>query len=146
MPGTTYAINGYHGAHSNTTQTSTYLMHINAWCACTPGYVHRGMHTRVCTLGYAHQGMYTGVCTPGYAHRGMYTRVCTPGYVHQGMYTGVLCISRHSPLVTATLISLTFQFECEVVCEVPALVVASQEEQGVLVVQLQAPQVQDTLQ
>ena len=62
------------------------------------------------------------------------------------MYNRVLCISRPSPLVTHTLISRTFQFECEVVCEVPALVVASQEEQGVLVVQLQAPQVQDTLQ
>ena len=45
-----------------------------------------------------------------------------------------------------TLISLTFQFECEVVGKVPTLVVAPQEEESVLVVQLQAPQVQDTLQ
>lgn len=40
---------------------------------------------------------------------------------------------------------LTLLFEGEVLCEVPALVVASEEEQGVGMVDLQSPQVQYTL-
>lgn len=42
--------------------------------------------------------------------------------------------------------ALTFLFEGEVLCEVPALVVASEEEEGVGMVDLQSPQVQNTLQ
>lgn len=41
---------------------------------------------------------------------------------------------------------LTLLFEGEVLCEVPAFVVASEEEQGVGMVDLQSPQVQYTLQ
>lgn len=41
---------------------------------------------------------------------------------------------------------LTLLFEGEVLCEVPTLVVASEEEQGVGMVDLQSPQVQYTLQ
>ena len=40
---------------------------------------------------------------------------------------------------------LTFQLECEVLCEMSALVVASQQEQGGGIVDLQCPQVQHTL-
>ena len=40
---------------------------------------------------------------------------------------------------------LTLLFEGEVLCEVPALMVASEEEQGVGMVDLKSPQVQYTL-
>lgn len=40
---------------------------------------------------------------------------------------------------------LTLLFKCEVLCEVSTLMVASEEEQGVGVVDLQSPQVQYTL-
>lgn len=41
---------------------------------------------------------------------------------------------------------LTLLFEGEVLCEMPALMVASEEEESVGVVDLQSPQVQYTLQ
>lgn len=41
--------------------------------------------------------------------------------------------------------ALTFLFEGEIFCEVPTLMVASEEEEGVGVVDLQCPQEQHTL-
>ena len=38
-----------------------------------------------------------------------------------------------------------FQLECEVVCQMPTLVIASQEPEGIRVPNLKGPEIQDTL-